>query len=626
MKQARSAPAGVMTGAHKWFTGLLTLTAATLAILVNARNLGFTPWLGVVNLNYADQAARRIVITPRTDTMHALGDTTALGAIVTDANGSALVGATLRWRSLDSSVATVDSGGTVVARAPGRTQIECSVREVTGRAVIHVIQQPVRVVIAGDSAVRILDGDSARLFAQVVDGRDRGVLGAAPRWQSGDSSIVTVDSTGTARALSSGRAYIWAVAGDLKSRVRMDVALKPAALVLQSGEGQRAVAGRRLPDPVVVQVRSRGGLPVPGAAVTVAADDEHGVAEPTSDTADADGRVRIAWTLSPQAGVQRLTARVAGVDSALRVSAEAEPVPGNVRIEVVNPEFKGPVSRELPEPVVVRVTDSAGLALSLVRIGWVAVDGGTITGPGRTDSSGSAQAYWTLGPRAGRQRLRVQVGNPRLIPATEVKAVAEPGAATAIVLVSGASQRATAGAVLPKAVVVKATDSAGNAVPGARVTIAAHGGAVDDSVVTTGADGRATLRWTLGPKTGEQQLTLKLAGTKVSTTTSATAKPGPAAKLALTARSSGTKGALRVTATVTDELGNAIPAAPLTLAATGGTLSATRVKSDTAGHAAVTWSPAVAVPAKSDLKITARVTGTKVTGAHTVKAGSGAQP
>ena len=612
MKQARSAPAGVVTGAHKWFTGILTLTAATLAILVNARNLGFTPWLGVVNLNYADQAARRIVLTPRTDTMHALGDTTALGAIVTDANGSALVGATLRWRSLDSSVATVDSGGTVVARAPGRTQIECSVREVTGRAVIHVIQQPVRVAVAGDSAVRLLDGDSTRLVAKVVDARDQRVFGATPRWQSGDSSIVAVDSAGTARALASGRAYLWAVAGELKSRVRVDVELRPAALVLQSGEGQRAIAGRRLPDPVVVQVRSRGGLPVPGAAVTVVADDEHGVAEPASDTADADGQVRIGWTLSPQAGVQRLTARVAGVDSALRISAEAEPVPGNVRIEVMNSEFRGPVSRELSEPVVVRVTDTAGLALSQIRIGWVAVDGGTITGPARTDSSGSAQAYWTLGPRAGQQRLRVQVGNPRLIPATEVKAAAEPGAASALALVSGQSQKATAGARLPKALVVKATDSSGNAVPGVSVTIAVHGGAVDDTVMTTGADGRATVRWTLGPKAGEQRLTLGLAKTKISTTASATAKPGPAAKLALTARKSGTKGALRVTASVTDELGNAIPAAPLTLAATGGTLSTTRVKSDTAGRTAVTWSPPPA--SKTDLKITARVTGTKVTG------------
>jgi len=624
MKQARSAPAGVMTGAHKWFTGILTLTAATLAILVNARNLGFTPWLGVVNLNYADQAARRIVLTPRADTLHALGDTTALGAIVTDANGSALVGATLRWRSLDSTVATVDSTGAVVARAPGRTQIECTVREVTGRAVIHVIQQPVRVVIAGDSSMRLLDGDSARFIAQVVDARDRRVPGAAARWQSGDSSVVAVDSTGTARALSSGRAYLWAVAGDLKSRVRVDVELRPAALVLQSGEGQRAIAGRRLPEPVVVQVRSRSGLPVPGAAVAVATDDEHGVATPASDTADADGRVRIGWTLGQQAGVQRLTARVAGVDSALRISAEAEPVPGNVRIEVVSTGFRGPVSRELAEPVVVRVTDTAGLALSLVRIGWVAVDGGSITGPARTDSSGSAQAYWTLGPRAGQQRLRVQVGNPRLIPATEVKAAAEPGAAIAISLVSGQSQKGVAGARLPRPLVVKATDSAGNAVPGAKITIAAHGGEVDDTTVNTGADGRASLRWTLGPKTGAQQLTLKLAGTKVSMITSATAKPGPAAKLALTTRKSGTKGALRVTATVTDELGNPIPAAPLTLAATGGTLSASRVKSDTAGHAAVTWSPPAT--SRTDLKISARVTGTKVSGVHTVKAASSTRP
>jgi hypothetical protein len=519
MKQARSAQAGVLTGAHRWLTGLVTLTAALFALLVNARNLGLTPWLGLIDLNYADQVARRIVVTPDVDTLGALGDTTILGAIATDANGGALVGARLRWRSLDSAVAQVDSTGAVVARAPGQVEIEASVKQVVGRAVIHVLQRPANVVIADDSVVRLLEGDSARLSTQVLDARGRRVIGAQVRWQSTDSSVAVVDSSGTARALGPGRSYLWASAGDIRSRLRLDVALKPAALVLESGEGQRAVAGRLLPEPVVVRVRSRGGLPVSGAAVTAQAGEEGGTIDPASATTNADGKARFVWTLSPRAGMQRIQLHLDGVDSSLQVGAEADPAPGNVKVEIVSAASGGPVGRELSLPVVVRVTDTSGLALALVRLHWAAGDGGSATGPGRTDSSGGAQAYWNLGNQSGRQRLRVQVGNPRLTPVTEI---------------------------------------------------------------------------------------------------TATATPGEAARVALSGKPGSTKGSLRLTALVTDEHGNAVPAESVAFRVSAGTLSTPQARSDGAGRAVVDWHPPVA--GKAEVKITATVVGTRLTASHIVQA------
>lgn len=527
MKRTSTAAPGLFSGAHKWFTGILTTTAALFALAVNARNLGLTPWLGLLDLNFADHAASRIVLTPRSDTLRALGDTAVLTATVTDAHGAALAGATLRWRSVDSSIAAVDSGGVVVARAPGRTSIEVSVRQVTARATIHVVQRPASITLVGDSAVRLADGDTLRLLAQAQDARGHRVLGLLPRWETADSAVLSVDSLGLARALAPGRAYVRVSAADQQARLRVDVALAPAALVLQSGEGQRALAGRRLPDPVVVQVRARAGQPVPGAVVVLEAEDGGGRVEPDTAVSDADGRVRVAWLLSPRAGVQHLEARAPGVDSALVVSAEADPAPGNVRIEVLSPELRGVAGEELPQPVLVRLTDTLGLALGLVRIGWSTLEGGTIAGSARTDSAGGAQAYWTLGRRAGRQRLLVQVGNPRLIPATPVIAAAEAGAPSGLVLQAGQGQRASAGTRLPKAIVVLVRDAHGNPVAGAGLAVAPGTGSVEDSVLTTGADGRASLRWTLGPAAGEQRLVLRLAGTAASVQVTATSRAAP---------------------------------------------------------------------------------------------------
>lgn len=515
MKHASSSSAGVFGGAHKWLTGILTTSAAFLALMVNARSLGITPWFGLLDLNFADHAAHRIVLNPRADTLRSLGDTAVITATVTDAHGAALAGARLRWRSSDSSVATVDSGGAVLARGPGTAQVEVTVREVSGRAIVVVHPEAARVVITGDSAVRLADGDSLHLIAHALDARGHRIAALAPRWHTADSLVVMVDSLGHARALAAGRAYLWASAGDIRSRLRVDVELTPAAVVLQSGEGQRAPAGKRLLEPVVLQVRARGGQPVPGAVVTLAVEDGDGAVLPDSASTDADGRIRAAWTLGGRAGMQRLRARVAGVDSTLLVNAEAEPVRGNVRVEFLSAGMRGPVGTELGQPVLVRVTDTLGLALALVRINWTALEGGSTTGSDRTDSTGTAQAYWTLGRKTGRQRLRVQVGNPRTIPATDVVALADAGAPAALTL--GKPSRPGAGGALRLTATV--TDALGNPVPDAELSVTATGGTLTAPTVRSDGAGRAPVVWTPpAGKRSEVRITAKLGGTRTSAT------------------------------------------------------------------------------------------------------------
>ncbi|MDH5197748.1 MAG: hypothetical protein OEY20_10890, partial [Gemmatimonadota bacterium] len=96
----KTAPPAHMSGAGKWITATITTGAALAALLVNARNLGMNQWLGI-----ADYSARRVWVTPRADTLFAVGDTTVLAATVTDERGASLTGVNLKWRSADAGVA-----------------------------------------------------------------------------------------------------------------------------------------------------------------------------------------------------------------------------------------------------------------------------------------------------------------------------------------------------------------------------------------------------------------------------------------------------------------------------------------------------------------------------------------
>ncbi len=623
MKRSTASSPGVFTGAHKWFTGVVTTTAAVFALMVNARTLGLTPWLSRLHLNYADHAANRLLLSPHTDTLRALGDTSLLTAVVTDAHGAALAGATIRWRSVDSSIATVDSGGAVVARAPGRTSIEATIRDITARATVLVHPEATEIELPGDSTVRLAEGDTLRLLARALDANGHRVAGLLPHWETGDSAVFRVDSLGLARAVAPGRGYAQAGFGPLHARVRVDVVLTPERLAVMGGDGQRQVAGRRLPVPLVLQARARSGQPVPGAEVRITPEDAEGRVEPETAVADAEGRVRVSWTLAPRAGVQRLHAGLATADSVLTLTAEADPAPGNVRLEVVGTAPHGAVGAELTEPVVVRATDSIGVALGEVRIAWALLDGGSITGSARTDSAGVARAYWTLGPKAGAQRLLVQVGQARLTPPARVLATAEPGTPAGLIVAGGDGQRGVAGEALGRRVVVLVRDAGGNPVAGASVRAVPAAGSVDDTLLVTGADGRASAAWTLGAAPGEQRLDFRLAESKVRGQVKATARVGPAARVELARRPGKTATPVELRARVTDQQGNPVRGATVTFSTGSGSLSVVRARTDSAGHASVRWSPPSRGAAAT--KVSVAVQGTRLAASEPVAPASAAR-
>jgi adhesin/invasin len=608
-----------VTTAGKRISAIITTGAALAVLLANAQNLGIGAWLGSRGLGFASYAASRVVVTPRADSLFAVGDTLILAATVTDRRGATLVGASLVWQSEDPRVATVDSSGMVIARGPGVTNVTASVRELVAASRVTVRQRVASVAISGDTVIRLPEGERVVLDAGALDARGVRVRDRVPTWSSSDSGIAVVDSADQLVARAPGRATITAAVGEHQARALVEVILAPASLAIESGDAQRLTAGRKLPRPVVVRVLSRGGRPVPTALVSIRPEDAEAVVEPAESATDGAGRVRASWTLSPRPGQQRLTIAVEGLDTVLTAVAEADPVPRNTRIELSGESPAGRVGSAIGARVGIRVTDTLGVRLGNLPVSWQALDGGTLVPEAnRTDSLGEARATWTLGPRAGAQRARVQVGNPRTMPPLVLTANAVAGEPKTARVASGDGQRGPAGQTLAKEIVVVAQDSLGNPVRGVMVKARPADGSMSDSLVPTDSTGRAGFRWILGRKAGPQRLELLPGGVDAVLAVSARATPLAAANLEFqTPPATATAGrATAITVLVTDAYGNPVADAPVTFSAAAGALSASRVMTDDRGRATTRWTPASAV---GERVLTAAVRGTTIRTTHTVR-------
>lgn len=81
-----------------------------------------------------------VVVTPRVDTLSALGQTVSLGAVVVGQDGSVVAGLAVSWVSLAPGVATVGaSSGTVTSVGAGSAVIRASAGAVSGDAVVVVL-------------------------------------------------------------------------------------------------------------------------------------------------------------------------------------------------------------------------------------------------------------------------------------------------------------------------------------------------------------------------------------------------------------------------------------------------------------------------------------------------------
>ena len=538
-------------------------------------------------------AVKWVGITPGLDTATSIGDTIQLAVTATDHRGNALVGAEPVWSSSDTAVASVDSTGAVVARSGGTAAITVTVGGKGARARVLVEQQAIALKVS-DSVFRVPEGERGQTVGHVVDARGQEIPGLWARWHSANPAVAAIDSLGNVAGVAPGRTMFTASYEGLVAQMPAEVYPVPASLTLLGGDGQRAPAGRKVAQPVTVQVVSRSGRPVEGVPVRFALEEGAGVSDPPVDSSDGQGIARATWTLGSAAGRQTLSISAEGVSSPTVVTADAEPVAANTRLAVVSEQLEGPAGGSLPEPAVVRVTDSSGVALSDVPVSWSADDGGrVVAAEARTDSLGQTRARWTLGPKSGAQRAYVQVGSARAVPRFVVTASALAGSAATAALVGAANREGPVGKVVKPAIEIRVLDKAKNPVPGVTITLLPAAGEVAESTVTTDSTGRALVAWTLGRKAGTQRLTARVEGVERPIEVSARARPAGPANLAFVEPKSGSekRAVQSLDVDLTDGYGNPVADQPVVFSTKFGTVSPARVMTDAKGRAHTRWTP-----------------------------------
>jgi hypothetical protein len=583
----------VISHLWRWAAGIISVGAGLASILSSSDSIkaqlepGSSP-------KRVMGAVRWVGISPGVDTAEAIGDTLQFAVIAKDARGNALLGVPTVWSSTDSIVAAVDSAGTVVTRSAGSAAITVTIGNKVAKAQVVVRQRPAEIRIVGDSILRLPEGERGMAVAFVADARRQRIFGLRARWRSADPTITAVDSSGNVTGTAIGRTTLTAAHENLVAQLAAEVYPVPASLTLVGGDGQRAPAGRRVANPIAVQVVSRSGRPIEGVPVRFALDEGAGMTDPQTGASDAQGMVRATWTLGGLPGRQSLRVNADGVASHTVVTAEAEAVGANTRVSQVSENLQGPASKTLPDPVVVRVTDSSGVALGDVPLTWSADDNGNIlASEARTDSLGEARAHWSLGPKSGEQRAYVQVGNPRAVPRFVLKASALPGRAAAVELVGTAKREGSVSKVLKPVVELRVLDKAGNLVPGVPVTLLPAHGSVDDSILTTDSVGRVLVSWTLGRTAGVHRMTARVEGIERPVEISARARPAAPANLAFVEPKPGTanRAVQSLDADLTDAYGNPVADQPVVFSTKYGTVNPARVMTDARGRAHTRWTP-----------------------------------
>lgn len=613
---------------HAWRTvAAIASAGAALASLISALYSYGIVGRATAHKTIGSLGAAWVGLAPNEDSADAIGDTLHFAATITDRNGSTLVGVEPTWTSDDPHVAAALHDGTVVTRGPGSTMIAVAVGNLVARARVVVAPRVAAVDVRADGGDSLLTvAEDARLMLRAVarDGHDNPLAAAAARWHIDDTTVATVDSAGLVHGARAGRTVVTATVDGIVGHAPLSVVATPAAITAVAGASQEAAAGGMLPQPVVIRVTSGRSRPIEGALVTFRPADGRGATAPDTARTDADGRARTTWTLSTRAGVQRLLASVAHVDSIATITAVAEPTAGEARITPLGVALAGVAGTPLADTIGIRVTDTAGRALGGVAVAWLALDGQVRPLDAHTDSLGEARARWTLGTRPGRQRVRIQVGGAdradAIAPLT-LTATATAGAPVDVLVLGGDEQRGTVGAPLAAPITVRVVDRNGNPVPNAALLFTPSAGTVSDPEARTDSAGRARVRWTLGRATGPATLAIHADGVTHLVKIHALSRAAAPANLtfddAPPSSRKPRRGVERLVALVTDVYGNPVPDARVELSTATGTVSPSRAATDAHGRVAVVWRT---TGLAAELTLAGRVRGTDVRGKYIVTA------
>ena len=475
---------------------------------------------------------RVTIVRPGGDSAVAVpeGESAVVGVQAFDSRGHIVRGRPVRWTSDDTSIAVVDSSGSVTGRNLGQTLVRAVVDDLTTAHALKIYATP--------AAVEAVDGGSQhanagtvlpqQIVVRVLSHKGRPVEGANVRFRSADGlgavdpAVAVSDNQGRARTrwtLSElpGPQRVLATVDGVDSSVAVVAEADPVASntkVLAIQERVTGGVGTPVSDPVGVRVTDGMGRLLVGIPVTWTALDGGSVDGLTTRT-DSVGEARARWVLGGRAGTQHLRAQIGNGRSVPPFTVLATAVAGAAHaVTIVSGDHQlGRVGEELAKSIVLRVVDSAGNYVSDAPLTLSLSGGFVVDSTVHTDSLGRVSLRWTLGHDIGTYTLAARVtGRERASPAV-VTVRAAPGAAETLTL--DASTPKGKAHALERMIVAIVKDVYGNPIPDAALRFVTKTGSVSPASVLSDAKGRAKVTWRLSPKAAEHTLSASVRGSDV---------------------------------------------------------------------------------------------------------------
>ncbi|MEO9035658.1 MAG: Ig-like domain-containing protein, partial [Gemmatimonadaceae bacterium] len=153
------------------------------------------------------------------------GGLTPLSAIAYDAAFNQLADRPITWTSSNTTVATVDTAGTVTARATGAATITATVEGKSDVATITVTQAPIATIGISPNPLSMSVGQTTQLTATPRDASGAPLTGRAVAWTSSNVAVATVSAAGVVTALSAGSDTITATSEGKSATARVDISI-----------------------------------------------------------------------------------------------------------------------------------------------------------------------------------------------------------------------------------------------------------------------------------------------------------------------------------------------------------------------------------------------------------------
>ena len=194
--------------------------------------------------------------------------------------------------------------------------------------------------------------------------------------------------------------------------------IAPGSLTVVQGNLQVAAAGTQLPTQLILRVRGTDGSALTDMPVSFQVVEGGGAVDPATMRTDANGEVKVKWTLGAGAQVQSIHASVPGLDP---IEINATGVLPSTIVIVQGNNQSAKAGAQLSVPIIVRVTGGTNMPLPGVTVSF-ALSGGSVTPASVvTNALGEATVRWTLGSIAGAQSAQASA---LALPAVTINATA----------------------------------------------------------------------------------------------------------------------------------------------------------------------------------------------------------